>query len=972
MLRSWLQSADSAFSGKQKQLMLVLDNLNISVESGTDMLAAVTDAWKAAMKFMENIVVGRPQAVKSGAVLLAMSAWHLYPDLEVIHSTTTTVKQNDQLITKGGIVTIGLENPNVDNDLGISWSLPLSQLQYYGKAVLATSSVNSSSSRVSIQQLVVVALGCAVGTWAKTTEEIEICAKIIVVIEKTIAKAKIDPPKHISILSSASRIYLASTGETKREFESLFSFGQRRASTFLSETGRTLSPWFNLKDVLTFANVLQGSEQRIQWLRRQYDEVKRSRSEYALLLKFAVIRYDLDEDEIPKPGYINGSILEESGHTPSAHTTHPDRIDRQFIGSDRYREFASLDSVYVGDDGNPSHRRWLPSKAENFTLKENYKGSGYSPMSTFAIERAAQLNAKAPEAITYHFLGDVLYGSSAYYEAIFPTELHGVHNSRMRWETSHVKSLPSKVQRGFGIHEHPCSDLYSSAGSNGYHGYTYRTPIPTPNSRPRYFPRVSQYLHRLGKANASPNQLLKEIRAMERRLEHAIKDDPHLGLGSLQTPSTSDWQYFNRLQKLLQQTFEDSCRISASGNTTPSSWVCTPESKSPVDCDCLHSWYLLGTKPGNCDSQNYVKSSTPERKIELWLPVSSETSTSTGQSFPELSPESVLTNLESYEPNPQWLSRLVCLDGEDSGPEYLELMSSLGALHFAFQLYSNLPDAQVELSITKDTLSKYSWSKTNIDDSEHARSFACIASLETGYLNTNPSTINHVMGISVASSLYVAQFVWSDPYVPLPKSTIRRSIGNVGKKGMAFLISPQNPNMKEPGYDKWKVVQHAPFDGLFENNFAETSLHFSFTGYELPIDTGEHGLKDKDVYFLQSVVQAYEGSNWVADLDILEAFINRTGKGAIWRLATQCRHNAKEASDFKPLGNVVSIDCWDELLDDTQQTSIVRANGNWLARLALTVVAYQRGRKVVIADKKVCWACVIPICSKNVNPIVIC
>jgi hypothetical protein len=109
---------------------------------------------------MENIVIGMPQAVKSGEVLLALSAWHLYPNLEVLHSHTRIVKQNDPLTARRGVVTIGLQNPNVENELGIFWSLPLSHLQYYGKPVLATSSVNTQSSRVTMDQLLLVTLGC--------------------------------------------------------------------------------------------------------------------------------------------------------------------------------------------------------------------------------------------------------------------------------------------------------------------------------------------------------------------------------------------------------------------------------------------------------------------------------------------------------------------------------------------------------------------------------------------------------------------------------------------------------------------------------------------------------------------------------------------------------------------------------------------------------------------------------------------
>jgi hypothetical protein len=178
--------------------------------------------------------------------------------------------------------------------------------------------------------------------------------------------------------------------------------------------------------------------------------------------------------------------------------------------------------------------------------------------------------------------------------------------------------------------------------------------------------------------------------------------------------------------------------------------------------------------------------------------------------------------------------------------------------------------------------------------------------------------------------------------------------------------------VKAPGYDRWKSVQHAEFDGLFENNFPETSLHFSFTGYEQSLNTGEHGLRDKEVYFLQGVVQAYERGNWVADLDILSALNSPAADTSIRRLPCQCEHTKGEASSFGSFDPITSIDCWDELLDDPKVTSIVRAKGNWLARLAVTVVAFQKKRRVILAKDTVCWACVRAMSKASGSAIIIC
>jgi len=73
------------------------------------------------------------------------------------------------------------------------------------------------------------------------------------------------------------------------------------------------------------------------------------------------------------------------------------------------------------------------------------------------------------------------------------------------------------------------------------------------------------------------------------------------------------------------------------------------------------------------------------------------------------------------------------------------------------------------------------------------------------------------------------------------------------------------------------------------------------------------------------------------------------------------------AKDFRYLEQVTSIDCWAELLDEPKNTTIVRAKGNWLARLAVTVVAFQKSKKVLIASKEVCWERVKKIRSQNTS-----
>ena len=153
--------------------------------------------------------------------------------------------------------------------------------------------------------------------------------------------------------------------------------------------------------------------------------------------------------------------------------------------------------------------------------------------------------------------------------------------------------------------------------------------------------------------------------------------------------------------------------------------------------------------------------------------------------------------------------------------------------------------------------------------------------------------------------------------------------------------------MRKLGFNTWQNIQHSDFDSILEDNFPETSLHFCFTGYEQPLNTGEHGLKDQEAYFLQAVVQVYERGIWIADLD---SHVALQRESWIQRLPSECDHTQKQTEDSQSLGQITPIDCWDELLDSSEQVSVVRTHKNWL-------VAHQTKKPAFITNGKVCWSC---------------
>lgn len=126
---------------------------------------------------------------------------------------------------------------------------------------------------------------------------------------------------------------------------------------------------------------------------------------------------------------------------------------------------------------------------------------------------------------------------------------------------------------------------------------------------------------------------------------------------------------------------------------------------------------------------------------------------------------------------------------------------------------------------------------------------------------------------------------------------------------------------QESDLNSWQLIHHHPFDGKFEDFFGSTSLHLSFTDFEMPLDVGVRGLRDKQAIMMETLVSANERGQHVGDLDIL-AMVNSSANRVTY-LRT-CRHSRtsdnSEPNSAMPESktgdlDLVSLDCWDECFD---------------------------------------------------------
>ncbi|KAL4923999.1 uncharacterized protein BDV17DRAFT_275574 [Aspergillus undulatus] len=240
--------------------------------------------------------------------------------------------------------------------------------------------------------------------------------------------------------------------------------------------------------------------------------------------------------------------------------------------------------------------------------------------------------------------------------------------------------------------------------------------------------------------------------------------------------------------------------------------------------------------------------------------------------------------------------------------------------------------------------------------------FASILQFESGTLSASLDDMDPVIAISSSNSLFIAQRLLEDP-MPRAESasrTVAHAIGNVGKPGIALLFSPEQPRVREHDVEKWHVVNHNPFNGSSSGgSFGGSSLHMSFTGWEGPLRVrGPSGFRGMEAYNLETLISMHDHGEWVADLNILKALNSFPDVDICGAIDQKCRHD-KSFSTGAP--ELVSIDCWEELLFPADKPMVLRSGSSWMARLTAVSIAYARGYRCFLlpTDKSFCWSCVV-------------
>ena len=246
--------------------MLIINNVRMPVNLNKDPYQSVIKAWTSAMCAMERLLQGVPQRVQDGAILLAISAWHLYPVMHVLSENIIDVDQKDDLMT-GSLLTISSYGASNAKD-GVYWSLPLSRMQYYSPPVMAERHLASDTSRVSMEEFQIVFLGAFIAEWRRICSDEERCCRLIVRIKKHYRKAEKDTPSWFDILADTASRIIGSSGHLRAQFLKLLKLGSRRCEQFLKDPCYKLPLLFGLEYFHVIVQSLGDIEDKIKLLRR--------------------------------------------------------------------------------------------------------------------------------------------------------------------------------------------------------------------------------------------------------------------------------------------------------------------------------------------------------------------------------------------------------------------------------------------------------------------------------------------------------------------------------------------------------------------------------------------------------------------------------------------------------------------------------------------------------------------------------
>jgi hypothetical protein len=935
--RAWLRRADEAKAYQQTQLMLIVKNVNLNVNNVGDTYESVMQAWDIAMTTMEKLLKGMPHLVHNGAILLGISSWHIYPNLNVLSSGQKEILLKDELVPVGGILTIGLKDMTRKTDDGVRWSLPLAHLRFYGEPVISSGAISQATERVSVDDFLQVVLGSVLASWGFTTPATAKSAVIVLsemwrFMQRSVAQLEAENQELLQRLATMS------------DFEKS---GPQRGRKRKRRTGRLAAI---SKEVYNNPEMVQLEEE----------------ARHARLNANNKLLKDL-----------NG-IIEGNRSWPILLAATADLfVQSKGIKRQQNEMLQRLGRRNVDFLGNPTpEMEPLFGFCKQDTISKLCKDQETRISILRQLSNSLELSSRAvikyrlenPDRMEINSDGAILAGlaTAVCSAGEEETDALGEVSAHQRWlAADHWKIIDGSdvldIQRMWKdmdtSDEHPTDIMSISRDVDTEHdsGFTWFKP-------PRQFRDSSCSL-----GNSNSPLYCKIYGDVDNAALYMASSSGKLSESETKIASIS-WSHA-------------AIHAFKSGSISASKLVDFFDGQDGLATD-PYSQSLKGVCIA-VDVYRHIRGATVSLQAvnkplseALWIPnelnsaARRENTVMTSQSdYDDTSPEDTDADNMSFDDEfmpkakgiNQTLSTAPIQDDWETHQKAKEAEESKSLKASATE--SELHDPE-EIQI---------WPQWRAPKISRADAFACIAYFESGMYNIAPTGLRHVMALSSGDSIYVTAALICDPNEMPKRNEIRRIIGNVGQPGISMLVPPSNQLVRKIDITQYMIVRHEDYDETVSDEFSKTQMELSFSGYDQTIDIGSHGAKDAVAFFLEALIRVHDAGQWVADVDVLSAL----DSNLLHRFSCKCMIEAEEVS--KDVGDqisdgssnatfnipsnsnhapkLVAIDNWEELLQRPPEASIVRAHQNWLARLAATSFCVNRGYPTYVLPEKACWKC---------------
>jgi hypothetical protein len=793
---------------------------------------------------------------------------------------------------------------------GVRWSLPLAHLHFYGGPVEISRTMGTSSLRLTLPDFHLVVLGCFFARWGRHAHDINDAAKLVITIWQFLGACATTSPYNpiatidhnvarfpkceswLRLLADAADSLMCSEGLQRQARERLVERGYRRYETFLAPVSVSPEPMFDLgtlKDVIPILH----EEGVVHVLRRYVRETGLNPSDLVIRYKHVRHRAPFDNHDANMRGQ---AALETQSNV---YLPEFEQYSLSTPGSDATGAFQFSSVHPVWQPANSSMDDDLPQTAKNEKFFDHSTEIGVGQQVSFLDSIAASRKRDIDEA--------------------------------------HDDTTKASFKRG---HKRSKSSTTPWSGTPG-HWYEYTTALPMTTAD-----KSVRHVRWLEESRIEESRE-GELRAIGEDVQHFLPEDIlEFGERNFTWRSGKGHVFSEATLELDQdQLTEDTHYSFLVGHPSIGAIFCKVDADVKLP-DALEieevkeAFEAHDVEPAKFLKHLRVLGMQNKKKNHLKpsLLVRSLRGVAAATGVYKLMPSATVTTSIFTKP----LHEALWLD-ENSPRLFLEGSRTTTSNQIdSDDDSSDAPDPANELHSPNED--HFEWlMKYTLD---RPRTFACIAMFENASMNIDPEGLKEVMALSVANSIYVAMPLLCDPYVQPLDHEVKHIVGNIGRPGITFLVPPPNPMVrKEDGWED--EASHCSFDGVFEDKFKSSSLHLSFTKFWIPLGQTKEGVQDVEACFQQTPIRLHgPDGKWVADLDILGSLNSSLFQRLIDPRLRKCKHDKVRRQ--KPCVQLKSIDSWTSFLDRPKLPGVVRATGNWLARLAAATLNVQLGYPVLV------------------------